>query len=232
MKILYYSASLASMTLYTWQMIACFMLLIHRYESLSHPMQLVGKSLHQSRSRCTILALSLTLHDAIGQLATYDKQYLERMRQSIAENVSVSLLEFRRAQYLKASGIQEERDRLKEACLVVRNHSEQIVLGIMTSTGAQGIDSLRQWVDSLSLPRGMLRAVNDMNEEVDYQRYLNTSVYIKYNSSDAGNAYMKEYLGSFVGVIFQPTLSPTNNSSNTIDRSGFQQYGNLPLKLF
>lgn len=205
-----------------WLSIACLLLWCDHSQSFYH------RSIYASFiKKYSSFTLYSTLTNAIDQLRLYDSQYRDRMRQSKAENVTMALLDFRRAQELKATGLAEERQQLKQSCEIVKNYSDYIVLGIMTSSGAQGIEVLRRWVDGLGLSRGILRAVNDMNEEVDYQRYLNTSVYIKYNSSDHGNAYMKEYLGSFVGVIFQPSLS---TSDNNFDK--FQQYGNLPLTLF
>ena len=54
-------------------------------------------------------------------------------------------------------------------------------------------------------------------------------VYIKYNSSDGGNAYMKPFPSNFTGVIFQPKM---NISSSSLTETEFYQFGDLPCSLF
>ena len=52
---------------------------------------------------------------------------------------------------------------------------------------------------------------------------VEASVYIKYNSSDVGNAYVKPYNGAYFGVLFQPEMKSQDE---------FLQYGDLPLGTF
>lgn len=164
-----------------------------------------------------------TIPDSIKTLEDYDLGYRGRMIQSREQNIDISVIEFRRAQQLRSEGLLEERRLLKSSCEIITKASSRIVLGINAPSGMQGLDILRRWVEGLKIPRGTLRAVNDLNEEIEYTTYDDKPVYIKYNSSDAGNAYMKSYEGKYFGVIFQPKL---------LDDDSFRQYGNFPLNLF
>jgi hypothetical protein len=139
-----------------------------------------------------------------------------------SQGVSQKIIEFRRAQQLKVVGLQEERNELKSACQQVSSQSTELVLGFLCDTGADALTGLRLWVEGLGLARGSLRAYDDLNEEVDHQRFEQHPVYVKYNSSDYGNAYMKAYSGNFTGGVFQPKLKDGE----------FRQYGNLPLGVF
>lgn len=60
-------------------------------------------------------------------------------------------------------------------------------------------------------------------------RSQNSPVYIKYNSSDIGNAYMKPHNGNFSGVIFQPKF---DSNDSGLDIQDFMQFGDLPTGLF
>jgi hypothetical protein len=81
---------------------------------------------------------------------------------------------------------------------------------------------LRAWITNLAVPRGVLRAVDENNNEVNLNDWDEVSVYVKYNSSDNGDAYMKPYKGEYFGVLFQPLLTDGE----------FRQYGDLPLSTF
>ena len=118
-----------------------------------------------------------------------------------------------------------ERERLRGATALVTQRADGVVLGIMAESGSRGIRALRAWIEGLGLPRGVLRAVDETSgEEVDVEGMNDRPVYIKYNSTDRGDAYMKTYNGGNVGVIFQPTLQQGNDP--------FYQFGDLPLLLF
>ena len=120
----------------------------------------------------------------------------------------------------------KKRDSLKGQCL----------LGICASSGAEGFDTLKSWVTSLNLPRGLLHGMDVDGKPVD----MNGGVYIKYNSGgvltfadirksgrgfDAlwkpGDAMLEEYDGDYRGVYFQVDLSDGE----------FRQFL-LPLDLF
>lgn len=176
------------------------------------------KNSYSIRSR-----LFSNIQSSIETLENFDADYRNRINQIQKDGLNPQLLEFYRVQELKAIQIQEERRNLKTACLEVSLDSESVVLGIMGNTGVDAIDTLRRWVSGLSLSRGLLKAFNDINVEVDYELLNDFPVYIKYNSSDSGNAYMKQYNGKFTGVIFQPKLRNDDT---------FRQYGNIPLNVF
>lgn len=146
------------------------------------------------------------------------------MKKGRAESKNPFTVELERAQILKADGIKQERKNLRNAVSSISSISQEICLGIMATSGEKGISALKSWVSELELARGQLFAVHeDTNESIDPATLSDVPVYIKYNSSDAGNAYMKKYkAGGFVGVIFQPKLNDDI----------FRQYGDLPLQIF
>ena len=65
--------------------------------------------------------------------------------------------------------------------------------------------------------------VDENNDEVDLSMWDDRPVFIKYNSSDSGDAYMKPYNGEYFGVLFQPVFGGD---------AGFTQYGDFPLFTF
>ena len=145
------------------------------------------------------------------------------MKLGRSQGKSPSKVELDRAQVLKADGIKKEREELRNAVSNIRKHSLELSLGIMSESGKVAIDTLKSWVNALDLAHGQLHGVDDTGNEVSTDLFLDSPVYIKYNSSDANKAYMKKYkTDGFVGVILQPVLS---------DRI-FRQFGDLPLKLF
>ena len=58
---------------------------------------------------------------------------------------------------------------------------------------------------------------------IQINKWDDRAVYLKYNSTQGGDCYMKPYNGDFVGVIFQPKIK--NDDS-------FYQFGDLPLGTF
>ena len=74
--------------------------------------------------------------------------------------------------------------------------------------------------------RGNLRAVDEVSgEEIEVSALADTPVYLKYGPQLTGDAYMKAYAGSNIGVIFQPRLKGQAEEE-------FYQFGDLPLSLF
>ena len=73
---------------------------------------------------------------------------------------------------------------------------------------------------------GILIAYDEVSKEVPIETFNSFPVYIKYNSTNSGNAYMKiNPSNDFTGVIFQPKFNDTF-------KDNFYQFGNLPLKLY
>ena len=89
------------------------------------------------------------------------------------------------------------------------------------------MNALRGWVDGLQLPRGNLTAFDEAGRAVDFELIADRPVYIKYNSSDNGHAYVKSNVNDgFAGVIVQPKFAIS------IGEETFFQFGNFPLALF
>lgn len=162
------------------------------------------------------------LIQAFKVLDQYNTEYLSRMKSGRKEGLSPQAVEFRRIQQLGSHAIKKERETLRDAALQVSVSAEEVVLGIMTESVANGINTLKKYVTGLNLQRGVLRAVDDTNDEVPIDSLQDAPVYLKYNSSDNGDVYMKPYDGNFVGVILQPRLHGEE----------FRQWGDLPLMLF
>lgn len=111
---------------------------------------------------------------------------------------------------------------LESSLLQATRLSKEVVLGIKAETGEAGLKALQCWVNELGLVRGTLRAYSESGEEIPVDELNYEKVYIKYNSSNAGDAWMKPFAGESIGVIFQ-----------TLDNDGtFHQGGDLPLFLF
>ena len=165
---------------------------------------------------------------ALDVLEEYNGNYLSRIKAGRLAGLSPTAVTLQRAQELKASGIKRERAELKIAMTRVAKVADEITLGIMAESGSKGIQYLRKWVYGLSLPNGILTTVDANNKEIQTETaFENDPVYIKYNSTENGNAYMKKYDGPFVGVIFQPKLKDEEESSKQ-----FRQYGDLPPAVF
>jgi len=114
------------------------------------------------------------------------------MRRVRSEGLSPRTIEFERAQTLKSDGIKTEWQHLRQSTQLIRSNAQEIVLGIMVESGTKGVEVLRNWVSGLNITRGILRAVNENNEVIDLEQLQSVPIYIKYNSSDSGNAYMKK----------------------------------------
>lgn len=110
------------------------------------------------------------------------------------------------------------------------------MLGICASSLEEGIATLKSWVTSLQLPRGLLHGA----DKDGVQLQIDGGVYIKYNSGgvytfadirksglgfDAlwkpGDALLEPYDGSYRGVYFQVELADGE----------FRQY-QVPLDIF
>jgi hypothetical protein len=140
-------------------------------------------------------------------------------------------VEFDRAQSLKPKGMKEERAKMKDSVVVVTSHARDVVLGILADTGSQGLETLRCWIRELSLPKGLLHAYDDDGSEIEVHELDEVPVYLKYNPTNNGDAYMKKNPSNdFSGVIFQPLLSSNVTEEN--NNLPFYQFGNLPLSLF
>jgi len=137
-------------------------------------------------------------------------------------------IEFDRAQSLKPIGIKEERAKMKDSVEIATSHAREVVLGILADSGSQGLETLRCWIRELGLPKGVLHAYDRDGSEVEVHVLEDIPVYVKYNSTNNGDAYMKHNPSNdFTGVIFQPLL-PTDATEG----DSFHQFGNLPLSLF
>lgn len=149
------------------------------------------------------------------------------MKAGKKEGKSPKMIEFERAQRLTADGIKNEWQLIKTATSTVSESASEVVLGIMADTGTKGIDSLKAWVTGLQLTKGMLRGYDDSGAEVSVEQLNSVPVYIKYNSSNAGDAYMKPFGGNYTGVIFQPKIQSMEASTDE-----FMQFGNFPLSVY
>ena len=143
-------------------------------------------------------------------------------------------------------GTEESRAHLIDAIVILnqRATSERLtdatkgrcMLGICASSADEGLATLKAWVNSLELPRGLLHGMDIEGVPIEF----NGGVYIKYNSGGVytfadirksqmgfnalwkpGDAMLEEYDGTYRGVYFQVELSDGE----------FRQYL-LPLDLF
>jgi len=156
---------------------------------------------------------------ALLVLSEYNDAYLARIKSGRLRGLTPEGVALERAQSLKVEGMAAERQALQNATRLLSSKSTEVTLGIMAESGVRGLGALRAWVSGLSLPKGVLRAVDENGLEVPLDKWNDQAVYIKYNSSDRGDAYMKPYNGGYVGCIFQPKLADGE----------FRQYGDLPL---
>lgn len=148
------------------------------------------------------------------------------LKQSKTEGRPIAILQFERAQKLQKEGLQKERDLLRSSMLIIVKESEYITLGIMADTGNRAIQTLRSWVNALELPKGILRGIKETSsDEINIIELDDKPVYLKYGPNTSGDAYMKEYAGGNIGVIFQPKLKNQ-------DDNDFHQFGDLPLSTF
>ena len=176
--------------------------------------------------RVQYLSLSNNLNCSLSCCYFCSRADLLLLKQSKIEGKPIAVLQFERAQKLKKEGLQIERDMLRAAVLTIVKDSESITLGIMAETGERAIQTLRSWVTALELPRGVLRAVEETSaKELEIDALKNLPVYLKYGPALSGDAYMKQYAGGNVGVIFQPKLRNQKDDD-------FFQFGDLPLSIF
>jgi hypothetical protein len=110
--------------------------------------------------------------------------------------------------------------------------AQETVFGIKAETGEMARNTLTNWVNALSLPRGLLYAYDQNGKEIHPYELNDSRVYIKYNSSSNGVAVMKDFRdGDNSGVIFQVQLPPPS-ASETVIKGEFHQSGDFPLFLF
>jgi hypothetical protein len=146
---------------------------------------------------------------------------LERQEIARKKRDSPILAEMQYMRSLGPEATQQLWSDIRDNTKQLSQSASEVILGIKAETGVVGLSALRAWVSSLSLPRGILTSYNDMGTEISYEDMLHQPVYIKYNSTDSGNAYMKEYKGDSYGVIFQ-----------CLYNGDFVQVGDFPLKIF
>lgn len=169
---------------------------------------------------------------SINLLEKYNQDYLSRMKQGRILGLTPAAVTLQRAQELKASGIKKERHELKQACCHLAKVADEITIGIMAESGSKGIQYLKAWTDGLNLPTGIITAVDANNNQIQANKndaFQNDPVYIKYTSTENGNAYIKKYDGNFVGILFQPRLE---NDHQLQQQVVFRQYGDLPPAIF
>ena len=165
---------------------------------------------------------STKLQESLKILANYNIEYLLRIKQGRAAGKGPRAVEYERAQHLKMDGIKKERIVLQEALKDVTMVADEVVMGIMADKGSQAIKVLRGWVDCLELPRGVIRCIDSNEKDVDPVTLDDSPVYLKYNSTENGDCYMKPYNGEFTGVIYQPKLADLE----------FRQFGDFNLQTF
>ena len=162
------------------------------------------------------------LQESLKILENYNLEYLLRIKQGRVAGKGPRLVEYERAQHLKVDGIKKERILLQEALKDVTTAADEVVMGIMADRGSQAIKVLRGWVNCLELPRGVIRCIDVNEKDVDPTTLDDSPVYLKYNSTENGDCYMKPYNGEFTGVIYQPKL---------VDLE-FRQFGDFNLATF
>lgn len=111
----------------------------------------------------------------------------------------------------KSINSESEKDRIRQALLLLTKHSDYQILGICADTAAQGLAALKTYSKALG-----------------YQPNLNLapidgSVYLKFNPK-SGLCYLDSYTGTHRGVLvsFQSAYADGIN----------EMYGHLPLDLF
>jgi hypothetical protein len=167
------------------------------------------------------------LEEACQTLSDYNTAYLSRMREGRKDGLTPQATEFKRIQADGGEAVKAERATLRAAAMEVVSKADEVVLGIMADTLASGIRVLKTWIPALDLPRGVLRAVDANGAEIELDTLSDSpGVYIKYNSSEGGDAYCKAYTGGYAGVIIQPKLQGDGPDDD------FRQYGDFPLALF
>jgi hypothetical protein len=170
----------------------------------------------------------LSVKEATEVLTAWDKLYSNQTDSKNELSDSVS-----REQVRAAIGLltQEASDLRAQDPIQGR-----LMLGICASSAQQGIATLKSWVNSLQLPRGLLHGMDDGGVPIE----INGGVYIKYNTGGVytfsdirksgmgfdslwkpGDAMLENYDGIYRGVYYQVELSDKQ----------FRQYF-CPLDLF
>jgi Domain of unknown function (DUF1824) len=135
------------------------------------------------------------ISNASSLLSAYDKAFLQRVKAGRAEGRTAAVTEFQRALSLGSQALLEERKELAQACRQLAAQADIVTLGIMAESGQRGLQVLKQWVPALALQKGVLRALDDTDREIPIDTLDGSPVYIKYNSREGGDAYMKPYAG-------------------------------------
>lgn len=146
---------------------------------------------------------------------------MSRHKEDGAKGLAPQQVEFAWLQSLGKSNANALWSDLRLSSKHISATASEVVLGIKASTGEQAISTLKNWVTGLNLPRGILNAYDNDGNEVQPQSLSEKVVYVKYNSTNNGDAYMKDFAGDSTGVIFQAIVD-----------GEFYQFGDFPLFLF
>lgn len=172
-------------------------------------------SLSESESNMPVASIT-TVEDAAKILADWDKHYNPEVKSETIMNTDlVSTREVMNdaVRFLNAAATQErDKDSTKGRCM----------LGICASSTEQGVATLKSWVTSLELPRGLLHGMDKDGVALE----IEGGAYIKYNSGGSqtfsaikksgigfealwkpGDALLEPYDGTYRGVYFQVELS-------------------------
>ena len=111
----------------------------------------------------------------------------------------------------KSINSESEKDLIRQALLLLTEHSDYQILGICADTAVQGLSALKTYSEALG-----------------YQPNLNLtpidgSVYLKFNPK-SGLCYLDSYTGNHRGVL----VSCQSAYADGIN----EMYGHLPLDLF
>lgn len=162
-------------------------------------------------------ANSMTLDEATFILSEWDRNY----------NADSSL-----ASWTGDIELCDAKQKLPEAVILLNNIATserarestagRVMLGICASSAQEGLATLKSWVSTLELPRGLLHGMDENGVPLE----LDGAVYIKYNSGGAltfsdirksgigfdalwkpGDALLELYDGKYRGVYFQVELA-------------------------
>jgi len=104
-----------------------------------------------------------------------------------------------------------EQALVREALLLVSEHTDYIILGICAETANQGLSALKTYTEALGYEASLdLTPIND-------------PVYIKFNAN-TGLCYIDSYTGNHRGVL----VSCQSSDEELIN----EMYGHLPIDLF
>lgn len=113
----------------------------------------------------------------------------------------------------KSVNSEAEKAVVRQALLLLTEHSDYQILGICADTAAQGLSALNTYSDALGYKPNL-----DLSSEP-----VEGSVYIKFNPN-TGLCYLDSYTGTHRGVLV---------SYQSSDEGGVNEmYGHLPLDLF